>query len=274
MLLCCMLLCCYAVCCYAVVLLCCYAVMLLCCCAVDRIRNQNLIVTNLYDVYSMMDLPSMLLEKKSRSLSVFAFANNIQIIGFSGKIGTGKNYVSEKLFLPMLPQKPTLVMALADHFKVDCCTKDGVAYERVFINKDEQSRVILQKRGTEEGRVKYGDDIWIRTAETWMRLYAERGVQRFIITDVRFPNEVDWVNSLGGHVIRIEAPERNLFRLNMEAKGDCEKLAALAGHLSETALDEYMDDFLCIIQNDFNRDSTSLITEIDRIICQYFKFTK
>ena len=52
----------------------------------------------------------------------------MEIFGFSGKIGSGKNYVSEKLFLPLLPYKQTLVMALADHFKVDACSKDNLAY--------------------------------------------------------------------------------------------------------------------------------------------------
>lgn len=176
--------------------------------------------------------------------------NEIELFGFSGKLGTGKNYISEKLFLAMLPKKNTLVMALADHFKVECCAKDKIKYEKVFVAKDDETRYLLQKRGTEEGRNKYGEDIWVKTLETWIRVYRERGVERFIITDLRFPNEVEWVKSKGGVTFRVEAPGRNLTRLKEESAGDEAKMDLIRNHSSEVTLDGY-PNFDYVINNDY-----------------------
>ena len=183
---------------------------------------------------------------------------NLELYGFSGKMGTGKNYISEKLFKAMLPVKNTLVLALADHFKVECCAKDGIEYERVFVQKDGESRKLLQKRGTEEGRAIYGEDIWTRTLETWIRRHHETGVERIIITDLRFRNEVEWVKSLGGMTFRITAPQRNQTRLREEAElmtsqeGTIEeKMNIIANHPSETDLDGLDDEFDFNINNDY-----------------------
>ena len=46
----------------------------------------------------------------------------MEIFGFSGKMGSGKNYVAEKFFLPNLSKKNSLVIGFADHLKIDCCS--------------------------------------------------------------------------------------------------------------------------------------------------------
>lgn len=175
--------------------------------------------------------------------------NEIEIFGFSGKMGTGKNYIAEKLFISMLPHKNYMVMALADHFKIECCAKDGVPFENVFVKKTEETRRMLQKRGTEEGRDVYGENIWIDILNNWIRLYAERGIRRFIITDLRFPNEVEWVKSMNGYIFRIEAPLRNRSKLEEESGHDQERLDRIANHSSEISLDNY-DNFDYVIRND------------------------
>lgn len=173
----------------------------------------------------------------------------MELYGFSGKMGTGKNYIAEKVFSPLLPKKNTIVMAFADHFKVDACAKLRLDYDKVFGEKDDETREKLQKMGTEEGRAKYGKNIWIDVMDTWIRVHQERGIERVIITDVRFLNEVEYVKSKGGKVFRIHAPKRNLERLSREAMGDAERIDALKKHVSETELDSY-DDFDYIILND------------------------
>ncbi|MHB1953540.1 MAG: HAD family hydrolase [Sulfobacillus sp.] len=180
----------------------------------------------------------------------------MEIFGFSGKLGVGKNYIVEKLFLPMLPRKHTVVMAFSDHFKVDCCVRDRLAYERVFVQKDEESRALLQLRGTQQGRMTHGDDIWVQTLDIWLQVLHERGVQRAIVTDVRFPNEFSWIKSRGGKVFRIVAPERNHAKLSQESKGNPEVARKIAEHTSETALDHVSDeDFDYVIHNDPERQS-------------------
>tara|TARA_R100001163_G_C5068174_1_gene208068 strand:+ start:1018 stop:2388 length:1371 start_codon:yes stop_codon:yes gene_type:complete len=189
----------------------------------------------------------------------------LELFGFSGKMGTGKNYVAENLFKAMLPVKNTLVLAFADHFKVECCAKDRVDYEKVFVQKDDATRDLLQKRGTEEGRNVYGEDIWTRTLEMWIRRHYETGVERVIITDLRFPNEVEWVKSLGGMAFRIEASKRNMARLEQESCGDKAKLDAIANHSSEIALDGKLDMFDFVINNDYE-DAEKVPNQIRDII--------
>lgn len=194
---------------------------------------------------------------------------NLEIYGFSGKMGTGKNYIAEKLFKAMLPPKNTLVVALADHFKIECCVKDKVEYEKVFGLKDDKTRNLLQKRGTEEGRNVYGHDIWINILETWIKRHHETGIERIIVTDLRFPNEVEWLKSIGGTTFRIEAPNRNIDRLKQEAKEDMERLNRIKNHESETALD-YYNNFDYVINNDYQyqRDISNRMRDIVRNIGQ------
>ena len=192
---------------------------------------------------------------------------NMELYGFSGKIGSGKNYVSEKIFIPLLSNKQTLVMALADHFKVDACAKDGLDYDRVFVNKDEESRRILQLRGTEEGRNKYGDDVWIRTLETWMRVYFDRGIRRVIVTDVRFENEAEWIKKIGGTLVRIVAPERTHARMAQEATSP-DAYDRIKNHVSETALDMYTK-FDHVIQNDPQDDAVEQVKLIVKGTCDF-----
>ena len=207
-------------------------------------------------------------------------ANNnqlgLELYGFSGKMGTGKNYIAEKLFKAMLPSKNTVILALADHFKVECCAKDGINYNRVFGDKDGESRKLLQKRGTEEGRAVYGEDIWTRTLETWIRRHHETGVERVIITDLRFPNEVEWVKKLGGMTFRINATDRNRSRLQQEAErmgaesNDSisleDRVNMIANHSSEVALDNRDGMFDFLIDNDYchQRDVPNQVRDIIR----------
>lgn len=176
----------------------------------------------------------------------------VEIIGFSGKMGTGKNYLSEKIFMNKLSYKATLIMAFADQIKIDAIVRDKCDYKLIYGEKDEKTRLALQKRGTEEGRNKYGENIWIDYIDNWIKVYSERGIERFMITDVRFPNETDWIKSKGGKVIRINAPNRNERRLQYESKGDKVKYDMIKNHLSETALDNYTFDIT--VNNDYGED--------------------
>lgn len=161
----------------------------------------------------------------------------MEIIGLLGHQGVGKNYIAEKILPQILSQKNTLVLALADHFKVDCICKHGLAYDKAFGKKDFKTRKLLQKVGTEEGRNVYGSDIWTNTTYTWMKIFHERGIERFIISDLRFQNEVDWIKEIGGIVIKIEATIRNKKRLQEEANNDKDK-NEIKNHISELGIDK------------------------------------
>ena len=60
-------------------------------------------------------------------------------------------------------------------------------------------RLVLQKWGTEVARTAWHDDTWIASLENKL-VKANNDI---VITDVRFPNEIEAVRSAGGVVIRV-----------------------------------------------------------------------
>lgn len=180
----------------------------------------------------------------------------ILVVATSGKLGTGKDFLIDHLLKPFISDEPSVKITLADHFKIEVIAKDGVAREKVYGDKDDVTRQMLQKRGTEEGRNKYGEDIWIKILHQVILNFVERGIRIFYISDVRFKNEVRYIQDvLGGIVIRVVAPLRNRARLEKEAEkvvsagGDKEGfIAKIASHLSETDLDDY--PFENVVNND------------------------
>ena len=181
----------------------------------------------------------------------------MELYAFSGKLGSGKNHVAEKIFYPMLPPKNTLIMAFADHIKVDLCIKMKSPYERFFGTKDNHSRKLLQAHGT-ESRNLFGSDIWVNTLAIWIKVYQARGIERIIITDLRYKNEADWVKANSGIIIRIEAPERHSKRMLTEQHSHHSQ------HESETDLDDFTE-FDLVIQND-NQDDEEIIEQLEKII--------
>lgn len=87
-------------------------------------------------------------------------------------------------------------------------------------------RLILQKMGTEACRHGIADNIWIAALEKRIRGYHD-----VVISDVRFPNEIDFVRSAGGIIVRVkrgeDPPEEHLATL----------------HVSETAWRDHKVDY-------------------------------
>lgn len=175
----------------------------------------------------------------------------MEIIGLLGHQGVGKNYIAEEILLKKLDYKPTLVIAFADHFKVEGISKYDLEYDKVYGEKDFYTRKRLHLIGTEEGRQKFGYDIWIKTIHNWIKIYNSRGIKRFIIPDVRFQNEVDWIKSLNGIVIKINAPNRYIARVKEEANNDSEKIQKIISHESESMIDK-IENYDFLFNNDYN----------------------
>ncbi|ROR95479.1 hypothetical protein EDD28_0032 [Salana multivorans] len=64
-------------------------------------------------------------------------------------------------------------------------------------------RGLLQRLGTEAGRMVLGQDIWVDALESRIAGAVEMGEDRFVIPDVRFPNEMDRLLDMGGSVYRL-----------------------------------------------------------------------
>jgi phosphomevalonate kinase len=175
-----------------------------------------------------------------------------RIIGISGKLGCGKDYISTNVVVPILEKhhQRYLGLNLADQIKINVMTKNHIEYKDVYEKKTESSRQLLQTEGTEIGRA-FDKNIWINYLDNWMKVFSARGISTFIVTDVRFQNEVEYVKNAGGILVRIIAPKRNHQRLMQEADGNESAYTKISTHRSECDLDLLPNDmFDLIIYND------------------------
>jgi len=151
----------------------------------------------------------------------------LEVIGLSGKLKTGKDYIATHYFQPLGYHN----ISLAWHFKIWLIGQGKATYEQVFETKPPEIRKLLQEEGTERGRNVYGQNVWVDTTFAWINLYHQSwGLNKFVIPDVRFRNEVEAIKQRGGKVFRIVAPERDA---NSGASPEAR------AHISETDLDSY-----------------------------------
>ena len=75
---------------------------------------------------------------------------------------------------------------------------DGRGWEEA--KKEPEIRQLLQRLGTEGGRVALGEDIWVKT------LFNNPHGARIVIPDVRFENEANEIRRRGGVVVQITRP--------------------------------------------------------------------
>jgi len=159
--------------------------------------------------------------------------NNVTVIGLSASAGTGKDYVGK-----LIKQHGFYNISLAWHFKIQCISHGDATYEEVFETKPPRVRRLLQIMGTEQGREVWGEDIWVNTMFAWMTLYhKDWGIDKFVIPDVRFPNELTAIQRLGGKVYRVTG----------DRLGDLTEEAW--SHTSEQSLTDDMDLYDGLINN-------------------------
>lgn len=173
------------------------------------------------------------------------------VIGFSGKLGSGKDYIAKNILPTVLKQVYNIdfdirIVAFADQLKYEVSARDAsIDYDKLYVKKSATVRKQLQEYGTENGRDKYGNDMWIQALQMRMRVDMERHIGEqpliFVVTDVRYENEAKFIESCG-LLIRIHAPIRNGARLKDEGTEH------LATHRSEISLEKY--PFKNFIAND------------------------
>lgn len=161
------------------------------------------------------------------------------LIGISGKKRSGKDTVSKKLnlFFPEFELK-----SYAYRLRQICSILTNKPIE-FFLNDNNKPvyleewgmnvRELLQKVGTDCFRDNLDKNIWVKS------LFSEykHCKSKWIITDVRFENEVNRIKENGGIVIRVTGNYPNYIKTSDD------------NHPSETALDNYKD-FDYYINND------------------------
>jgi hypothetical protein len=141
------------------------------------------------------------------------------IVGVLGFIGSGKGTVGDIL-------KETVFQHLSFASPLKDVTADMFGWPRELLEGDtEESRIFREKRdeywsqefkkdftprlalqlmGTEVGRNVFHEDFWVIKAKLEMHKQMSCGVENFVITDVRFPNEMKMLQKEGGILIEVQ----------------------------------------------------------------------
>lgn len=75
------------------------------------------------------------------------------------------------------------------------------AYWTNKLNRSFSPRIALQYLGTEVFRDNFDTDFWIHCLERQIK--SELPEKKFVVTDVRFPNEIHWMNDNNGLLIEV-----------------------------------------------------------------------
>ena len=163
------------------------------------------------------------------------------LIAISGKMGAGKDIFADFL----VKNHQFTRVAFADHLKDtaafmtaipraifdDPVKKNEVWYEETGVTP----RQVLEWMGTELGR-RIDPNLWVRRA---MEKIGDHRAQRYVVTDMRFPNEYEAVREAGGFLVRVRRAWSDF-------------APTQSTHVSNTALDNYTFDQ--VVNNDYDLD--------------------
>lgn len=150
------------------------------------------------------------------------------IIGIIGKLQSGKTTFAN-IIKDLHPE--TELLAFADSLKEVIYNAGICSKEELWEKKTEFSRLMMQRIGTEIIRKQVDSYFWVNKMITKLREIDQDKL--IVIHDIRFQNEADMVNFLGGKLIRIIRPS---LEQNKEENN----------HLSETEQDSVEPDYLIV----------------------------
>jgi hypothetical protein len=132
----------------------------------------------------------------------------MKVIGLAGKAGAGKDYVYETIDAALATHNAVRRMAFADGVKTDI--EDALNGGRSMLSLWEKPythevRSLLQWWGTDFRRNE-SETYWVDYGLDQLRYLQEMNTDVVCVTDVRFQNEVDALNSIGGVVFEVVAP--------------------------------------------------------------------
>jgi len=139
----------------------------------------------------------------------------MKLIGLAGKARSGKDTIADI----WANERRVSRYALADPVRHAAAAMFNMQFEQFTGDNPNRDKIdpfwgisprrMIQLVGTECGREVFRPDIWTKNAE--MRLRACRELNHFaslpsdyfIVTDIRFNDEADWIRKQGGRVIHI-----------------------------------------------------------------------
>lgn len=182
----------------------------------------------------------------------------MNIIGISGKIGSGKGTVTKLL---MELNEKFEERFFAEKLKKFVADLAGVNYELTLTQEGKNTFVesfnmtlgeMLQTIGTNAMRDNFDKDVWAKSVFTTLSTDGY-----YLLSDFRFTNEGDYIKKNGGVTLRINRPN------NPVAENSGRDL----NHSSETELDDY--DFDYVIENDGTYQE--LIDKVEVFYTEHFK---
>lgn len=134
------------------------------------------------------------------------------IIGLHGKAGAGKD-TTASLLQSFLPEGSTRTVAFAKPLKDAAKAKFGLTDWHVNTQEGKKElvpalgktvRQLLELEGTEATRDVYGSNFWIWRMSQEVDKAFKENIKIFIITDVRFENEAEFIRDNGGLIFQID----------------------------------------------------------------------
>lgn len=203
-----------------------------------------------------------------------------RLIGLGGKLRAGKDavgdYLEEKHDFVKLGMSDALneaLLKLNPWIPVPSGMSADVTYlpyahihemyGYVEAKKNPEVRRLLQVLGTEVGREMIDQDVWVKIAEKKILEHWANG-KSVVITAMRFPNEIEMLERLGGFSVWVERPTAD--RLG-DTQGDEVQIGA---HASENSVSEV--DFQFTLLNDSTLDA--LYAKVEEVLRQANKALK
>lgn len=175
------------------------------------------------------------------------------LIGLTGPARTGKSTTAHHLTLEhgfeCFAFADPLREGLAAIFQLSPEDFEGESKEQPISWLGRSPRQLMQLLGTEWGRHMISANLWVDLAEQHLNAIANASFPSpsFVISDVRFENEADFIRKRGGmivHLQRFAAPKVN-------------------AHVSEAGVSLHKDDLVLVNDGDL----PSLYSQIEGLLC-------
>ena len=137
------------------------------------------------------------------------------VIGLVGFIGSGKNAIADILIEKYNFQKESFANGVKDAVSIifgwdrkmlEGDTQESRSWREAKdewwsnkLQRDISPRYALQLMGTEGGRNTFGEDLWVNAMFRRMD-----PTKNYVISDVRFPNEINALKDTGAKIIRVQ----------------------------------------------------------------------